>query len=60
MVWRFYDTLSQGEIAERLGVSQMSVSRSSPVYSQVCVPKLCTNPCCRWRKIGHRPSRSAR
>ncbi|MFE9790107.1 SigB/SigF/SigG family RNA polymerase sigma factor, partial [Nocardia salmonicida] len=27
LVWRFYDTLSQGEIAERLGVSQMSVSR---------------------------------
>ncbi|MFD9549106.1 SigB/SigF/SigG family RNA polymerase sigma factor [Nocardia salmonicida] len=27
LIWRFYDTLSQGEIAERLGVSQMSVSR---------------------------------
>ncbi|WP_410873105.1 SigB/SigF/SigG family RNA polymerase sigma factor [Nocardia sp. A7] len=27
LVWRFYDSLSQGEIAERLGVSQMSVSR---------------------------------
>ncbi|MFI6225641.1 sigma factor-like helix-turn-helix DNA-binding protein, partial [Nocardia salmonicida] len=24
---RFYDTLTQGEIAQRLGVSQMSVSR---------------------------------
>ncbi|MFD3745647.1 SigB/SigF/SigG family RNA polymerase sigma factor [Nocardia sp. NPDC058633] len=27
LIWRFYDTLTQGEIAERLGVSQMSVSR---------------------------------
>ncbi|MFD3508695.1 SigB/SigF/SigG family RNA polymerase sigma factor [Nocardia sp. NPDC058666] len=27
LIWRFYDTLSQGEIAQRLGVSQMSVSR---------------------------------
>ncbi|WP_446222476.1 SigB/SigF/SigG family RNA polymerase sigma factor [Nocardia sp. IBHARD005] len=27
LIWRFYETLSQGEIAERLGVSQMSVSR---------------------------------
>ncbi|WP_063003010.1 SigB/SigF/SigG family RNA polymerase sigma factor [Nocardia salmonicida] len=27
LIWRFYDTLSQAEIAERLGVSQMSVSR---------------------------------
>ncbi|MGY0499183.1 SigB/SigF/SigG family RNA polymerase sigma factor [Nocardia sp. FBN12] len=27
LIWRFYDSLSQGEIAERLGVSQMSVSR---------------------------------
>ncbi|MBC7301632.1 MAG: SigB/SigF/SigG family RNA polymerase sigma factor [Nocardia sp.] len=27
LIWRFYDTLSQAEIAQRLGVSQMSVSR---------------------------------
>ena len=27
LIWRFYDTLTQGEIAQRLGVSQMSVSR---------------------------------
>ena len=27
LIWRFYDTLTQGEIAKRLGVSQMSVSR---------------------------------
>ena len=27
LIWRFYDTLTQGEIAERLGISQMSVSR---------------------------------
>ncbi|MFD6399310.1 sigma-70 family RNA polymerase sigma factor, partial [Nocardia sp. NPDC060249] len=27
LIWRFYDTLSQSDIAERLGISQMSVSR---------------------------------
>ncbi|MFC9876244.1 sigma-70 family RNA polymerase sigma factor [Nocardia salmonicida] len=27
LIWRFYDTLTQGEIAQRLGISQMGVSR---------------------------------
>lgn len=27
LVWRFYDSLNQSDIAERLGISQMSVSR---------------------------------
>ncbi|MFD6396542.1 SigB/SigF/SigG family RNA polymerase sigma factor, partial [Nocardia sp. NPDC060249] len=27
LIWRFYDTLSQSDIAQRLGISQMSVSR---------------------------------
>src|SRR5690606_35487802 len=27
LVWRYYDSLTQSDIAERLGVSQMSISR---------------------------------